>query len=118
MILGDMNLGVSLDQRVQEAQGYHSLLQEQLAAITSSLNGSEEAKQLNDTIKTMMEALRQCIDMVKDNQLTGIATPPLSLESSPPPDAVPEEEEPVPVKATPTTGGATASSSETSSELR
>ena len=121
MILGDHSHGVSLDQRVQEAQAYHSLLQEQFQAISASLNGSEEAKQLSETIRTMMEALRQCIDMVKDTQLSGVATP-TSMEPSPPPEGVPEvsEKEVRPAtKTTPTVmENTTVSSSETSSELR
>lgn len=111
MILGDLHAGVTLDQRLQEAQGYHSLLAEQFQAITASLNASEEAKQLSETIKTMMEALRQCIDMIKDSQLAGIATP--SSEASPPPQPLPEPIEKAEVKAT-----IAVSSSETSSEVR
>ncbi|XP_064386753.1 oxysterol-binding protein-related protein 9-like [Halichondria panicea] len=118
MILGDLHAGVSLDQRLQEAQAYHSLLSEQFQAITTSLNTNEEAKQLSETIRTMMEALRQCIDMIKDSQLVGITTP--SSEASPPPEVIPEaveeavEEEKI--KAT-TAENTTVSSSETSSEV-
>lgn len=114
MILGDLHAGVTLDQRLQEAQAYHSLLAEQFKAITSSLNSSEEAKQLSETIKTMMEALRQCIDMINDSQLTGLATP--SSDASPPPESIPEAIEKAEVKAT--TVNTTISSSETSSEVR
>ncbi len=113
MILGDLNAGVTLDQRLQEAQGYHSLLADQFQAITSSLNTSEEAKQLSETIRTMMEALRQCIDMIKDSQLTGLTS---SRESSPPPEAIPEAIEKVEVKAM--VGNTTINSSDTSSEIR
>lgn len=118
MILGDLNQGITLDQRVQEAQGYHSLLQEQFVAISASLNGGEEAKQLSETIHTMMEALRQCIDMIKDSQHTGIATP--STEPSPPPEIVVEtiEKESIKAMPTPTDITTTVSSSETSSEVR
>ena len=38
--------------------------------MTKSLNSSEEAKQLQETSKNMLEALRQCIDIMKDSQLT------------------------------------------------
>lgn len=119
MILGDLHAGVSLDQRLQEAQAYHLLLSEQFQAITTSLNTNEEAKQLSETIRTMMEALRQCIDMIKDSQLVGITTP--SSEASPPPEVIPEaveeavEEEKI--KAA-TAENTTVSSSETSSEVR
>ncbi len=115
MILGDLHAGVSLDQRLQEAQAYHSLLSEQFQAITTSLNTNEEAKQLSETIRTMMEALRQCIDMIKDSQLVGITTP--SSEASPPPEVIPEAVEEEKMKAA-TPENTTVSSSETSSEVR
>ena len=38
--------------------------------MSKSLNSSEEAKQLQETSKAMLEALRQCIDIMKDSQLT------------------------------------------------
>ena len=122
--------GVSLDQRVGESEAYYSLLQEQVTAITASLNTSEEAKQLSETTKTMMEALRQCIDMVKDSQLTALDTP-TSIEPSPPPEIVPPahvstevtqvtEDTRVTKAPTPATPVeiSTINSSETSSELR
>ncbi len=112
MILGDLHAGVSLDQRLQEAQAYHSLLAEQFQAITTSLNSNEEAKQLSETIRTMMEALRQCIDMIKDTQLVGIVTTPTS-EASPPPEVIQEAIEKEKMKTENATVG-----SETSSEVR
>ena len=38
--------------------------------MSKSLNSSEEATQLQETSKAMLEALRQCIDIMKDSQLT------------------------------------------------
>lgn len=116
--------GVSLDQRISESEAYYSLLQEQVTAISASLNTSEEAKQLSETTKTMMEALRQCIDMVKDTQISGLDTP-TSIEPSPPPEVAPPapvltEETRVTKQATPAipVDANTVNSSETSSELR
>ena len=113
--------GVSLDQRIGESEAYYSLLQEQFRAIAACLNSSEEAKQLTETTKTMMEALRQSIDMVKDSQLSALDTP-TSIEPSPPPEMVPSAPEEMqdskaPTPATPVETG-TINSSETSSELR
>ena len=59
-----------MDHRLSEAEGYYSLLQDQVREMSKSLNSSEEAKQLQETSKAMLEALRQCIDIMKDSQLT------------------------------------------------
>ena len=68
--LPDLRSGVSLDHRLSEAEGYYALLQDQVREMSKSLNISEEAKQLQETSKAMLEALRQCIDIMKDSQLT------------------------------------------------
>ena len=70
MSLPDLRSGLSLDQRLSEAEGYYTLLQDQVREISKSLNISEESKQLQETSKAMLEALRQCIDIMKDSQLT------------------------------------------------
>ena len=66
----DLQSGVSLDHRLSETEGYYTLLQDQVREMSKSLNSSEEAKQLQETSKAMLEALRQCIDIMKDSQLT------------------------------------------------
>ena len=68
--LPDLRSGVTLDHRLTETEGYYSLLQDQVQDMNKSLNSSEEAKQLQETSKAMLEALRQCIDIMKDSQLT------------------------------------------------
>ena len=77
---------VTLDQQVAEAEGYYRLLQEQVQGLSRTMNGSEEAGQLRGTAKDMLEALRQCIHIIKDSELTETVTSlPSSLEPTPPP---------------------------------
>ena len=68
--LPELRSGVTLDQCFSETEGYYALLQDQVKDMGKALNSSEEAKQLQETSKAMLEALRQCIDIMKDSQLT------------------------------------------------
>ena len=77
---------VTLDQQVAEAEGYYGLLQEQVQGLSGAMNGSEEAGLLRATAKDMLEALRQCIHIIKDSELTEtVVSDPGSLEPTPPP---------------------------------
>jgi hypothetical protein len=52
------------------------------------MNSSEEAKQLRNTAKDMLEAIRQCIYIMKDSELSeggGVMSGHASLEPTPPP---------------------------------
>lgn len=54
--------------------------------MSQSLNQTEEAKQLLGTAKTMIEALQQTIDLMKDTQLSeSEISPSHSVEATPPP---------------------------------
>lgn len=58
--------------------------------MSQSLNQTEEAKQLLGTAKTMLEALQQTIDLMKDTQLSeSEISPSHSVETTPPPQDVP-----------------------------
>lgn len=73
-----------------ETEGYYQLLHEQIHKLSTSLNDSEEASQLKDTAKSMLEALRQCIHVIKDSQLSDSnLCRSNSLEPSPAPEDVP-----------------------------
>ena len=61
---------MTFDHRLSETEGYYALLQDQVKELGKTLSTSEEAKQLKETSKAMLEALRQCIDIMKDSQLT------------------------------------------------
>ena len=55
-------------------------------SLSKSLNQKEEAKRLLATAKTMLEALQQTIDLLKDTQLSeSEISPPASVEATPPP---------------------------------
>ena len=84
LTLPDVQSGISLDQRMTEAETYYYILQEQIQDITQTFNTTEEAKQIKDTAKTMMEALRQCIDVMKDSQLVELGSPSIEPTPSPP----------------------------------
>lgn len=122
VLLRDQN-GVSLSQRVSETEAYFSLLQENVSTITNALNSSEEAKQLTETTKTMMEALCKCIDLLKSSQMTSIEhSPPSALSEETSNEdtrleaVLKETTKPVVAIALPVENIIT--SSETSSELR
>jgi len=57
--------GVTLDQRMAETESYYQLLHEQVQSMLQFLNTTEEASQIQQTARTMLEALRQCIDTMK-----------------------------------------------------
>ena len=59
--------GVTLDQRMAETEGYYQILHEQVESLSQSLSATEEASQVKQTARTMLEALRQCIDTMKDS---------------------------------------------------
>ncbi len=62
--------GVSLDQHVAETESYYHLLHEQVANITKAMkSSSEEAAQLKETAKNLLEALRQSIHLVKESRM-------------------------------------------------
>jgi len=61
--------GVTLDQRMAETESYYQLLHEQVQSMLQFLNTTEEASQIQQTARTMLEALRQCIDTMKDIQV-------------------------------------------------
>ena len=50
-----------------ETEGYYHLLHEQVQSLSQSLSATEEASQVKQTARTMLEALRQCIDTMKDS---------------------------------------------------
>ena len=77
---------VSLDQHVEETETYYKLLQEQIQHLSESTNHTEEANQLRDTAKNMLEALQQCIDIIKDSQLSETEDMNASHEASPAPE--------------------------------
>ena len=52
-----------------ETESYYQLLHEQVQSMLQSLNTTEEASQIQQTAKTMLESLRQCIDTMKDIQV-------------------------------------------------
>lgn len=59
--------------------------------MSQSLNQTEEAKQLLGTAKTMLEALQQTIDLMKDTQLSeSEISPSQSVEATPPPQDMQE----------------------------
>ena len=77
---------VTLDQQVAEAEGYYGLLQQQVQNLSTAMDNSEEAGLLKGTAKDMLEALRQCIHIIKDSELTEtVVSEPGSLEPTPPP---------------------------------
>lgn len=78
---------LSLDQQVAEAEGYYKLLQEQVHVLSTAMNSTEEAEQLRGTAKNMLEALRQCICIIKESELTetNVISGPNSLGPTPPP---------------------------------
>ena len=51
-----------------ETEGYYQMLQEHIQSLSQSLSATEEASQIRQTAKTMLEALRQCIDIMKTAQ--------------------------------------------------
>ena len=53
-----------------ETEGYHQLIQRQVQDLSGSIGTTEVANQLRDTARTMLEALRQCISVIKDSQLS------------------------------------------------
>ena len=69
LTLPESRKGVTLDQRMAETEGYYQLLHEQVQSMLQSLNTTEEASQIQQTAKTMLESLRQCIDTMKDIQV-------------------------------------------------
>ena len=71
LTLPESRKGVTLDQRMAETEGYYQLLHEQVQSMSQSLNTTEEASQIRQTSKTMLEALRQCIDTMKDSLVSG-----------------------------------------------
>ena len=55
-------------------------------SLSQTLNQTEESKQLLVTAKTMLEALQQAIDLLKDTQLSETELSPTpSMEATPPP---------------------------------
>ena len=83
---------VSLDQLVAETEGYHQLIHKQVQDISKNVGSSEEANQLKETAKNMLEALRQCILVIKDSQLNDRSNAaPFDAETtpSPPPETTP-----------------------------
>ena len=52
-----------------ETEGYYQMLQEHIQCLSQSLSATEEASQIRQTAKTMLEALRQCIDIMKTAQV-------------------------------------------------
>jgi len=72
LTLPESRKGVTLDQRMAETEGYYQLLHEQVQSMSHSLNTTEEASQIRQTSKTMLEALRQCIDTMKDSLVSGL----------------------------------------------
>ena len=70
LTLPESRKGVTLDQRMAETEGYYQLLHEQVQSISQSLSMTEEASQIRQTSKVMLEALRQCIDTMKDVQVS------------------------------------------------
>lgn len=52
-----------------ETEAYYQLLHEQVQSLSQSLSATEEASQIRQTAKTMLEALRQCIDIMKTAQV-------------------------------------------------
>lgn len=72
-----------------EAEGYYQLLQEQVQDLSSVMNSTEEANQLRTTAKDMLEALRQCISIIKESELVETSSTVSglnSLEPTPPPE--------------------------------
>jgi len=65
---------VTLDQRMAETEGYYQLLHEQVQSMSQYLSMTEEASQIRQTSKVMLEALRQCIDTMKDVQVSRLHT--------------------------------------------
>ena len=57
--------GPSLEQRMKEMEVYYHILEEQVQTVMAMANATDEAQQLRLTAKTLLESLRQCIDMVK-----------------------------------------------------
>ena len=74
-----------------EAEGYYQILQEQVQSLSTAMNTSEEAEQLRGTAKDMLEALRQCINLIKESELaeTPVISGPNSVEPTPPPEGPP-----------------------------
>ncbi|KAL5487404.1 hypothetical protein EMCRGX_G019998 [Ephydatia muelleri] len=57
--------GLGLEQRMKETEAYYHILEEQVQTVMAMANATDEAQQLRQTAKTLLESLRQCIDMVK-----------------------------------------------------
>jgi len=70
LTLPDIRKGVTLDQRMAETEGYYQLLHKQVQSVLQSLNTTEEASQIRKTSKSMLEALRQCLDTMTDVQVS------------------------------------------------
>ena len=68
LTLPESRTEVTLDQRMAETEGYYQMLQEHIQSLSQSLSATEEASQIRQTAKTMLEALRQCIDIMKTAQ--------------------------------------------------
>ena len=52
-----------------ETEGYYQMLQEHIQSLSQSLSATEEASQIRQTARTMLEALKQCIDIMKNVQV-------------------------------------------------
>lgn len=76
---------VSLDQHTAEAEGYYHLLQGQVQDLSKAMNSSTEADKLRSTAKNMLDALRQCIHLIKDSELTAniVVSSPTSSSETP-----------------------------------
>lgn len=65
LTLGGDRQRLGLEQRLKETEAYYSILEEQVQTVTAMTNTTDEAQQLKLTAKTLLESLRQCIDMLK-----------------------------------------------------
>lgn len=80
--LPEARKGLPLTQRVAESEVYYSILDDQIEAVSRDLNSSKEATHIRQTAKTMLEALRQCIDVIKDQLADTVSVGTFSSQSS------------------------------------
>ncbi|XP_003390235.1 PREDICTED: oxysterol-binding protein-related protein 9-like [Amphimedon queenslandica] len=59
---------LSVENRLLICESYHDLLTEQIKSLSDSMNDSEESKVIEKTAKNMLAAMRQCLDLMKEDQ--------------------------------------------------
>lgn len=67
--------GLNMAHRLAICESYYALLNEQIQGLSDIMNNSEEAESIKQTAANMLTAMKQCIDIMKDEQLTDSGSP-------------------------------------------